>query len=261
MDRPLVLLSNDDGYRARGVRLLKEAMAPWADVVLCAPDSEQSTTSHSLSLNRPLRLVQVSESEFAVDGTPADCVYVALHGQRILKRPPDLVVSGLNHGLNLGTDVFYSGTVAAAREAALKGFAALAVSADVRADFEKAAEHAARIARAMLDGPTGPCLFNVNYPPSGSWKTVATCLGRRSYQDAVEFRHDPRGREYLWIGGADVSHDFLQGSDTEAHDRGEVGITPLVLDLWHAHAHARAERVAEQVTDSGARDRELVDGA
>jgi 5'-nucleotidase len=225
---------------------LKRAISAWADVVVCAPDSEQSTTSHSLSLNRPLRLTQISDAEFAVDGTPADCVYVALHGgARVLPQPPDLVVSGLNHGLNLGNDVFYSGTVAAAREAALKGFVALAVSADGCADFEKAATMSASIAQSLLrsmagSAPGGGRLFNVNFPRQGSWKPRATRLGRRYYRDEVEFRRDPRGREYLWIGGAAVEHDLVAGSDTEAHDRGEVGITPLVLDLWDPSGGAQA---------------------
>ena len=248
MDRPLVLLSNDDGYRARGIQLLKRAMASWADVVLCAPDVEQSTTSHSLSLNRPLRLVEVNDQEFAVDGTPADCVYVALYGQRILPRKPDLVVSGLNHGLNLGNDVFYSGTVAAAREAALKGFMALAVSADIGADLERAADVSSDMARQHVLGcAPAPLLLNVNFPAGGSWKLRATRLGRRYYKDEVEFRRDPRGREYLWIGGTALEHDPVDGSDTEAHDRGEVGITPLVLDLWDAHGHDAAQAIARTV--------------
>jgi len=251
--RPLVLLSNDDGHRARGIQLLKQAISAWADVVVCAPDSEQSTTSHSLSLNRPLRLVRISDTEFSVDGTPADCVYVALHGARVLPQPPDLVVSGLNHGLNLGNDVFYSGTVAAAREAALKGFVALAVSADANADFEKAAAMSSSIAQSLLQSmpgsaPGGGKLFNVNFPRQGSWKPRATRLGRRYYRDEVEFRRDPRGREYLWIGGAAVEHDLVAGSDTEAHDRGEVGITPLVLDLWDPSGGAQAAAVVGGVS-------------
>src|SRR6476469_3531220 len=113
--QPLVLLCNDDGYLANGLRVLRAALSAFAEVVVCAPETEQSTTSHSLTLNRPLRLREAEPGIFAVDGTPADCVYVALNGgTRILARTPDLVVSGLNHGLNLGTDVFYSGTVAAA---------------------------------------------------------------------------------------------------------------------------------------------------
>ncbi len=244
MTRPLILLSNDDGYRARGIQLLKRELAQFADVVLCAPDVEQSTASHALSLNRPLRLEAVGDGEFAIDGTPADCVYVALHCDRILPRAPTLVVSGLNHGLNLGNDVFYSGTVAAAREGALKGHPALALSAAADADFERAARAGAQIARSVLEvGLAGPMLFNVNFPATGSWELRATRLGLRRYEDEVEFRRDPRGREYLWIGGAGVQHDFSAGSDTEAHDEGAVGITPLVLDLWESKSSDHAQAV------------------
>ena len=115
-ERPLVLLSNDDGYRAKGLALLREALLTRFDVVVCAPDTEQSASSHSLSLNRPLRLMEHGPDVFSVDGTPADSIYVALHAEQVLPRKPDLVLSGMNHGVNLGQDVFYSGTVAAARE-------------------------------------------------------------------------------------------------------------------------------------------------
>src|ERR1044071_689169 len=121
-ERPLVLLSNDDGFAAPGLLAMRDALSAFADVVVCAPELNQSATSHSLSLHRSLRLRHVEEGTFSVDGTPADCVYVALNsGARILPRRPDIAVSGLNHGLNLGIDVFYSGTVAAAREAAMRG--------------------------------------------------------------------------------------------------------------------------------------------
>jgi len=157
--------------------------------------------------------------------------------------------------LNLGNDVFYSGTVAAAREAALKGFAAIAVSADTQADFEKAAAVSSSIARCLLGSTAGSSpplgrLFNVNFPNRGSWKPRATRLGRRYYRDEVEFRRDPRGREYLWIGGGALEHDPFEGSDTEAHDRGEVGITPLVLDLWDPSGGAQATAVVAAISSA-----------
>ena len=249
--RPLILLSNDDGIAAPGLRALREALAQHGDVIVCAPEANQSATSHSLSLHRILRLRHVStlaEGEgpapgvFAVDGTPADCVYVALHsGTRILARRPDLVVSGMNHGLNLGLDVFYSGTVAAAREAALRGIPSIAVSADAGADRRAAARLGAAIALATLDafakvpaGSPAP-LLNVNFPPGEAWTVRATCLGARLYTDEVDYRVDPRSREYLWIGGAGaVRHDHVSGSDTEAYDAGVASVTPLTLDLWAA---------------------------
>jgi 5'-nucleotidase len=260
--RPLILLSNDDGHRAKGIQTLAVALRKIADVVVCAPETEQSTTSHSLTLTRPLRLRQVEDAEFAVDGTPADCVYVALNaGTRVLPRAPDLVVSGMNHGLNLGTDVFYSGTVAAAREGALRGIPAMATSADMNADPGQAAEVAARLALALVElAPVSPSrktlastsfqlrvpapLINVNVPPGNGWPVVATRLGLRLYEDLVEFRRDPRGREYLWIGGGGVHHEDLAGSDTEAYDRGAVSVTPLLLDLTAAEGTVLAQRLA-----------------
>jgi 5'-nucleotidase len=251
--RPLVLVSNDDGYRAEGLQRLARALSSAADVVVCAPEVEQSAASHALSLHRPLRLFRHGDNVFSVDGTPADCVYVALYGAaRVLPRRPDLVISGVNHGVNLGDDVFYSGTVAAAREAALKGIPALAVSAARDADLEAAAAFGARLALEIHALGGEPQLYNVNIPSGQSWPVRATHLGRRIYRDEVEFRRDPRGREYLWIGGPGADHGDAPGSDTEAFDRGTVGITPLVLDLSQRAAAPRAEVLAERLaTGSG----------
>jgi 5'-nucleotidase len=255
--RPLVLLSNDDGVTAPGLLALRDALAHHADVVVCAPEANQSATSHALSLHRILRLRHAGALVFALDGTPADCVYVALHsGTRVLPRRPDLVVSGMNHGLNLGVDVFYSGTVAAAREAALRGIPSVAVSADLGADRPAAARLGASLALATLASfraarPAGEAapprapLMNVNIPQGDAWTVRATRLGARLYVEDVDYRSDPRGREYLWIGGAGaVRHDHVAGSDTEAFDAGIASVTPLTLDLWDADASAFAERVA-----------------
>jgi len=264
--RPLILLSNDDGVTAPGLHALRESLAHHGDVIVCAPESNQSATSHSLSLHRILRVRRVGDAGasapgdtaappggvFALDGTPADCVYVALHsGTRILPRRPDLVVSGMNHGLNLGLDVFYSGTVAAAREAALRGIPSVAVSADAGADRRSAARLGASIALATLEafarrpaGSPAP-LLNVNVPPGDGWAVRATCLGARLYTDEVDYRVDPRSREYLWIGGAGaVRHDHVPGSDTEAHDAGVASVTPLTLDLWAVGGAGFAAEVA-----------------
>jgi 5'-nucleotidase len=247
---PLVLLANDDGYRARGLGLLAEALRPLAEVVVCAPEVEQSAASHALSLHRPLRLYQHGLGVFSVDGTPADCVYVALHGeQRVLPRRPDVVVSGVNHGVNLGDDVFYSGTVAAAREGALKGIPSLAVSAARDADMEAAATLAAELTIALVRLRSGAVLLNVNVPPGRGWPLKPTRLGRRIYRDEVEFRHDPRGREYLWIGGPGADHHAIPGSDTEAFDAGAVSITPLVLDLSDRGSGGVAEALAVALRD------------
>lgn len=234
MTRPLVLLSNDDGYLAPGLRQLRQALQSVADVVVCAPASEQSASSHAISLNRPLRLWEAEPGIFTVDGTPADCVYVALHaGKRILPRRPDVVVSGMNHGLNLGNDVFYSGTVAAAREGALRGVHAVACSSSLKANLAAASQVTVRLVRSLLAVKARePVLLNVNFPPGESWPVVPTELGNRIYQDGVHFRSDPRGGEYLWIGSGGVYHDGAMGSDTDAYDSGRVGVTPLSLRIW-----------------------------
>lgn len=251
-DRPLVLLSNDDGYSAPNLVAMREALLAFADVVVCAPELNQSATSHSLSLHRSLRLRKVSEGVFSLDGTPADCVYVALNAlDRVLPRRPDLAVSGLNHGLNLGIDVFYSGTVAAAREAAMRGIPAIAASADHEADVTAAAALAAAIARELYErtrGASGPApLLNVNIPPGARWEVRGTRLGARLYDDSVVFRQDPRGREYLWIGGAAPRHEPTPGSDTDAYDEGAVSITPLTLDIFDTSRAAFASAIAAKL--------------
>jgi 5'-nucleotidase len=249
MVRPLILLSNDDGFRAAGLIQMRAALAEVADVVVCAPHTEQSASSHSISLSAPLRLREHEPGLFSVDGTPADSVYVALcsHG-RVLPRRPDLVVSGINHGLNLAGDVFYSGTVAAAREAALRGFRGLALSAGPDADFAGAAACGVSIARAFMSEPLPKAgegvLLNVNFPPGDRWPVRATRLGLRSYDDVAEFRVDPRGGEYLWLGGSRAIHGEAAGSDTEAYDQGVVGVTPLSLEMWESSQQLMVERIA-----------------
>ena len=236
VERPLILLSNDDGHFSRGIQAMRAALSKIGDVVVAAPETEQSAASHALSLHKPLRLRRVEEGVFAVDGTPADCVYVALHAEnRVLPRRPDLVVSGLNHGLNLGQDVFYSGTVAAAREGALRGLPAIATSAHVKSDFAAAAEVCAGLALKVLACPTQDAvLLNVNFPREWPNGIRTTKLGSRHYEEVLDFRKDPRGRDYLWIGGPGVRHDPNPGSDTDAYDQGAISITPLVLDLTSA---------------------------
>ena len=179
---PLVLLSNDDGYASRGIRAMREGLAAaGADVVIVAPETEQSASSHALSLHRPLRLREAEPRVFALDGTPADCVYVALHaGTRVLPRRPDLVVSGINHGMNLGQDAFYSGTVAAAREGALRGIPAVAASVHASVDMARAAETTVRVAMALLEERRAACtLLNLNFPKGWTGEVRATRLGTR----------------------------------------------------------------------------------
>jgi 5'-nucleotidase len=249
MPRPLILLSNDDGFRAAGLLEARRALLEIADVVVCAPYTEQSATSHSISLTTPLRLREHEPGLFSLDGTPADCVYVALcsHG-RVLPRRPDLVVSGINHGLNLAGDVFYSGTVAAAREAALRGVRGLALSAGPDADLAGAAGCAVSLVQAFLSEPLPTpglgVLLNVNFPAGKRWPVRATRLGLRQYEEIAEFRRDPRGGEYLWLGGSGAVHGEAAGSDTEAYDAGVVGVTPLSLEMWASSQQPLAERIA-----------------
>jgi 5'-nucleotidase len=247
--RPLVLLSNDDGHGSPGIGSMRDDLSEAADVVLVAPENEQSASSHSLSLHRPLRLRTVKPDVFALDGTPADCVYVALYaGTRILPRRPDLVVSGINHGMNLGQDAFYSGTIAAAREGALRGIPAVASSAHPSIDLRAAAKLTTRIALMLLGLTPGQAvLLSVNIPPGWAGAVRATRLGARIYEECVQFRRDPRGREYLWVGGPGVRHERNEGTDTDAYDDGIASITPLLLDLTCGSQYAIAESVAAAV--------------
>jgi 5'-nucleotidase len=250
MSCPLILLSNDDGYQSVGLRRLHAALCEMADVVVCAPEFEQSAASHALSLHRPLRLKAHDAGVYSVDGTPADSVYVALFsGTRILPRAPDLVVSGLNHGVNLGDDVFYSGTVAAAREGALRGYRAMALSVADDASLDAAAELSVKLARRILErAGSEPLLCNINFPPGSQWPVAVTQLGQRLYNDEVEFRLDPRGREYLWLGGPPgTRHDALDGTDTAAFDAGVVGVTPLSLSLWSVKESKRTHAVIDGI--------------
>lgn len=245
MSRPLVLLSNDDGHASDGIRALRAALAATCDVILVAPETEQSAASHALTLHRPLRIRAVDDTTYAIDGTPADCVYIALHAGHIVPRVPDLVVSGLNHGPNLGQDVFYSGTVAAAREGALRGIPSLAASAHPKADFAAAAALAAELARALLAAapPTQShapqrergrgVLLNLNVPREWTpGRAVAYArLGQRFYDEVVDMRKDPRGRDYCWIGGPGVQHEGSPGTDTSLFHDGHATVSPLILDL------------------------------
>jgi len=245
-----VLLSNDDGYASPGIRAMRDALTATADVVILAPESEQSASSHSLSLHRALRLRAVEPGIFALDGTPADCVYVALHaGERVLPRRPDLIVSGINHGMNLGQDAFYSGTIAAAREGALRGIPAVATSAHAAATPSAVADLSARIAFELLAAHAGTgALLNVNVPRAWTGEIRATRLGARIYEELVDFRHDPRGREYLWLGGPGVRHERDAGTDTDAYDDGAVSVTPLRLDLTATVQHAMTEALVARVS-------------
>ncbi|MFO0663335.1 MAG: 5'/3'-nucleotidase SurE [Polyangiaceae bacterium] len=231
--KPLALLANDDGHFSEGIRILREVLLQDFDVVLLAPETEQSAASHALSLHRPLRLKKLEPGIFTLDGTPADCVYVALHaGDRVLPRMPDVVVSGINRGLNLGQDAFYSGTVAAAREAALRGIPSLAASAEIGSDLSAVAKLSSTLATRLLNEKARErALVSLNVPKAWNNEVRAARLGKRHYEEELFFRTDPRGREYLWLGGPGVKHEDDPGSDTDLFDRGYATLTSLDLDL------------------------------
>ena len=244
-----IVLTNDDGIEAPGIRALQRQLARSHEVIVVAPESEQSACSHGLSLHRPLRLNEVRKGWFRVDGTPADCVNLAIF-EVLGRRKPDLIISGINLGPNLGTDVLYSGTVAGAIEGAIIGYSSIAVSLVPR-DFEHprfdaAARFAASLVKSLDRHPLPPdaCL-NVNIPDAVTgppFPVRVTRLGKRRYSKVVRQAIDPRGRPYYWIGGDPGERDPSDLCDSAAVGRGLISVTPLKLDLTaqeHA-AHVRA---------------------
>ena len=231
-----ILISNDDGYLAPGIAALAEALASIAQIVVVAPDSNRSGASNSLSLDRPLTVQQAANGFYFVNGTPTDCVHVALTG--MLDYKPDLVVSGINNGQNMGDDTLYSGTVAAATEGFLFGIPAIAFS-QVAHGWEHV-ESAAKVAREIVlrrfDELESPYLLNVNIPNlpyEQLTRIVATRLGRRHQAEPVIRAQDPRGREIFWIGPPGASKDDGEGTDFHATSHGAVSVTPLQIDLTH----------------------------
>ncbi|HUJ63074.1 MAG TPA: 5'/3'-nucleotidase SurE [Kofleriaceae bacterium] len=231
MPRPLILCSNDDGIHAPYLEALIGKLEAFADVVAVAPERQRSAASHAITLHKPLRLHEVRPRRFALSGTPVDCVYVGM--LKLCDRPPALVVSGVNDGYNLGSDVFYSGTVAAAVEGALRGAGGIACSLAPRArQPARAIEFAAQVVRAALAEPLPPgSVLNVNMPGDGGDRYQWTTLGKRVYDDDVVERADPHGRPYYWVGGGPTGHADVAGSDCVAVASGYNSITPMHLDL------------------------------
>jgi 5'-nucleotidase len=234
-ERPRILVSNDDGHQSDGILSLVAAMEPLGEVWVVAPEVEQSASSHAISIHRPLRLREVRERWYAVDGTPTDCAWLGIH-QVLRGRRPQVLVAGINHGPNLADDVTYSGTLAAAMEASIIGVPAIAFSLAGRAphDFGPAARFAQALVSAALARPLpSNLLLNVNVPagvePDGY---AVTRLGKHSYGSDVVEKVDPRGRSYYWIGGNEYQHDDIAGSDCNVVLREKrVSVTPLTLDL------------------------------
>lgn len=232
----LILCTNDDGYRADGLRVLSDAARELGDVEIIAPEREQSATSHSLTMHFPVRRHRIAEDVQSIDGTPTDCVALAVG--MLLDQRPDFVLSGVNHGPNMGEDVLYSGTVAGAMEATILGIPAVAFSyvggqpSDIEAYGPLLRSLLAQIVKR--DGFPPETLLNVNLPaidPAEVKGVRVTRLGRRVYTDSITRAKDPSGREYFWIGGGGVEWTAAEGTDFHAVQEGYVSVTPLHLDL------------------------------
>lgn len=235
MTSPLILVTNDDGIQAGGIAALAAAMQPLGDVWVVAPEKAQSAQGHALTLHKPLRVKEVAAQRLSVSGTPTDSVFMAvLH---LLPRQPDLVVSGINHGPNVGDDVSYSGTASAALEGCIMGLPSIAFShIDHNApDFTDGAAYAAELAQEVLNDGLPPRVYlNVNFPkqPAGRVKGVrVTSLGQRWYDDVIVESKDPRGKPYYWIGGSGFRFDDVPGSDCNALTDGFISVTPISADL------------------------------
>jgi 5'-nucleotidase len=235
-----ILLSNDDGIDAPGLQVLADAMAPFGSVTVVAPDREKSGAGHSLTLHRPLRIQLRAPQRYAVDGTPTDCVTLALK-EIMRENLPHIVVSGINHGPNLGDDITYSGTVSAALEGTILGIQSVAFSLAARKDevpnFRPAAYFARKLVKYLIKKPLpADVLLNVNIPNVEGESIDSyefTRMGKRHYEDQIPEGLDPRGKKYYWIGGDELDFDEMPGSDCDAIRHGKVSITPVRLDLTH----------------------------
>jgi 5'-nucleotidase len=244
----LVLITNDDSIYADGINALADEIEKIADVMVVAPDREQSASSHSFSLDRPLRIYERGRNRYACDGTPTDCVMLGVHG--LLKHKlPDLLISGINHGANMGEDVTYSGTVAAAIEGSILGIPSIAVSNTDRENLKSYKPAARFIARFINQNGKfnfpAETFLNINFPKlSGTrfQKYKYTFLGKRVYNDIVIENVDPRGKHYYWIAGEATWKD-IEGSDFEAVSTGYVSISPLTVSFSDLRALEKMHRI------------------
>lgn len=247
-----ILISNDDGIEASGIRVLADSMRGLGSVTIVAPDKNRSGASNSLTLDAPIRIKEIGEGVFRVSGTPTDCVHVALTG--LLDEDPDIVVSGINSGANLGDDVIYSGTVAAAMEGRFLGYPAVALSLVLDENteyrhFETAGAAAIRLVKQLKQDPLpADTILNVNVP-NCPWSEIrgfeVTRLGHRHRAEPVVKTTDPRGRDMYWIGPAGAEQDAGQGTDFDAVRRKFISVTPIHVDLTRYQA---LEQVAGWVT-------------
>lgn len=239
----MILVTNDDGVYSPGIQILAKRLKELDQVVIVAPDRERSAAGHSMTLHRPLLIEQLREGAYSVNGTPTDCVNIAIKG--LLQEVPRLVVSGINKGPNMGDDVTYSGTVAGAIEARILGVPSFAVSCAGRENFRfgEAAEVGLRVAQMILEGGMSEgTLLNVNVPNlamSAIKGTAVTRLGKRIYHQMTVERVDPRGKKYYWIGGGEPEWEQGEGTDFDAINRKMVSVTPLHLDLTDYAAMGR----------------------
>jgi 5'-nucleotidase len=228
-----ILITNDDGIHSPGLMALKESLAPLGKIVVVAPDRDNSAIAHALTMNRPLRLIKLDEDVYTLDGTPTDCVSISLG--KVLDRAPDLLVSGINSGPNIGDDISYSGTVSAAIEGTMYAVPSMAVSmaGDQPLDYTKADSLIRELARRVMDhGLPANTLMNINIPAADKPRGVKiTRQGRRIWKQAVQEVRDPRGRVHYWIGGGTPLLDSGKDTDVRALGEGYVSISPIHLDL------------------------------
>jgi len=235
-----ILLSNDDGYQAPGLRCLAAALAPLGEIRVVAPDRNRSAASNSLTLENPIRAWHEDDGVVRVDGTPTDCVHLAITG--LLAEEPDMVIAGINAGSNMGDDVIYSGTVAAAMEGRFLGLPAIAVSLvgeDLR-HYGSAAQAVVQLLQLLKNDPLpADTILNVNVPDV-PWEAIegfeATRLGRRHKSEPVVKMQDPRGRDIYWVGPVGAEQDAGPGTDFFAVRNNRVSLTPLHVDLTRYHA-------------------------
>lgn len=234
MAKPRILITNDDGIHADGIKALEGALSDLGEVFVVAPEAEMSGASHSLTLARPLRIRRIDDHHWTVDGTPTDCVVMALNKILPPDMPPDICCSGINHGPNLGDDASYSGTVAGAMEATILGVPGIAFSLAVSRDpdFRESARVAASITeKALSTGIPGGTLLNVNVPRGVPAGTRVTTQGFKTARPVISEHTDPRGKLYYWIGEVRNGYRAEGGTDFEAIDAGLVSVTPMRADL------------------------------
>ncbi len=242
-----ILITNDDGISSPGIRALEDKLAPTGDVYVVAPETEQSAVAHALTLHRPLRAEKIGEKKYFVNGTPTDCIIVAVN--KLLPKKPDIIISGINNGANLGDDITYSGTVAAAIEGTLLGIPSIAISLVTdymngdglhksASRLEIAAEYLKETAaKVLLNGLPDDTLLNINIPKTDTIAGVKiTKQGKRVYDNSIQTLKDPRGRECFWIGGGTPIWETGGNTDLEAVNNGYISVTPVHLDLTNYEA-------------------------